>query len=334
MARIRSIHPGLASDEAFMSMSMAAKAAWSILWTECDDHGVFEWKPIVLKARIFPADNVDFAAVLGEYETLECVRRIEVDGKPFGIIRNFCKFQRPKNPSYRFPFPAEARLFVGVSGSPPPALPESSPSPTEKPPQMKEEGGKMKEEKEERSSLRSASSNSVCVVSQETRKHDDWPKDYRERFWNAYPRKTARKPALKVLDRIFKSDAVSFAAIMAGISRIPIGEARFVPHGATWLNAERWNDEIPASTFGGSNAKAPANSTGQPWQQRRDKFHDALAELQQSIAADREADPSESGGGQVVRIDPSAGRGRPEGLDGGGCGDFLELSARSHAGGD
>ena len=67
MARIRSVHPGMASDEIYMSMSITAKAAWPLLWTECDDNGIFEWKPIVLKARIFPADAVDFAAILAEW---------------------------------------------------------------------------------------------------------------------------------------------------------------------------------------------------------------------------------------------------------------------------
>jgi hypothetical protein len=147
MARIRSVHPGLASDEAFMTMSMAAKAAWALLWTECDDHGLFEWKPIVLKARIFPADPVDFAAVLAEYETLGCIKRVEIEGKSYGLIRNFGKFQRPKNPSYRYQWSEEFASYAGF----PVVLPQSSPSPTEKPPQMKEEGGRMDKEKEEAS---------------------------------------------------------------------------------------------------------------------------------------------------------------------------------------
>jgi hypothetical protein len=145
MSRIRSIHPGIASDESYMQMSMPAKAAWPILWTECDDHGVFEWKPIVLKARIFPADNVDFAAILAELVTLDCVQRFEHEGKSYGIVRNFCAYQRPKHPSYRHPFPAALTEYAAFrpadAGSPPPALPEPSPRPTEKPPQLKEEVG-------------------------------------------------------------------------------------------------------------------------------------------------------------------------------------------------
>lgn len=143
MARIRSIHPGIASDEAYMMMSMAAKAAWPVLWTECDDHGVFEWKPVVLKARIFPADNVDFGVILQEWVTLNAVRCFEHEGKTYGIVRNFCAYQRPKNPSYRYPFPEAVRQFAGVkdveSPSPPPALPQPSRK------SLADEGGRRKD---------------------------------------------------------------------------------------------------------------------------------------------------------------------------------------------
>jgi hypothetical protein len=146
MARIRSIHPGLTSDEAYMSMSMTAKAAWTPLWMQCDDHGIFEWKPIVLKALIFPADNVDFSTVLAELEKLGCVRQFDIGGRPHGVVRNFAKYQRPKNPSYRHfkaeELPADIGSYISVKGAAPPVLPQSYPIPTEIPPQMKEEGGR------------------------------------------------------------------------------------------------------------------------------------------------------------------------------------------------
>lgn len=134
-----------------MQMSMEAKAAWPMLWTECDDQGVFEWKPIVLKARIFPADNVDFSAVLAEYETLNCIRKITMQGKSYGLVRNFRKFQRPKKPNSTFPLPDEFRTYVALDkpssepsddedgGSSEP-VPHQFPTGTENPPQM-EDGG-------------------------------------------------------------------------------------------------------------------------------------------------------------------------------------------------
>lgn len=153
MARIRSVHPGLASDEAYMSMTMPAKAAWPLLWTEADDHGVFEWKPIVLKARIFPADDVKFDVVLAEYEGLGSIMRIDIDGKPYGVIRNFCKYQRAKNPSYKHPLTPAMEKFAGIKAvqttNPPPVPPQSSPSTTEKPPQREEVRGRGDKESKE-----------------------------------------------------------------------------------------------------------------------------------------------------------------------------------------
>lgn len=74
---------------------------------------------------------------------------------------------------------------------------------------------------------------------------NDWPEDFQAQFWELYPRKVAKKPAIKRLVAIMKSDAVSFFDIMTGLKRyIQLGlEDEFIAHPATWLNEERWNDE-------------------------------------------------------------------------------------------
>lgn len=160
MSRIRSIHPGLYTDEVFASLSMAARVFLPGLWTEADDHGVFEWKPLTLKMKIFPADNVDVSTLLGELIAADAVKRVEIEGKHYGIIRNFGRYQRPKNPAYKHPLPEEYRTYSGHkqdnSPSPPPVLPQSSPSNTEKSPQRKEEGGKMEDEEEEKGARKRA----------------------------------------------------------------------------------------------------------------------------------------------------------------------------------
>lgn len=227
MARIRSIHPGLTSDEAYMSMSMTAKAAWTPLWMQCDDHGIFEWKPIVLKALIFPADNVDFSIVLSELEKLGCVRRIEIDGKPHGVVRNFAKFQRPKNPSYRYfkpdELPSDIGNFIGMKGVTPPVLPQSSPSPTEISAQMKEEGGNRKEES-----------------SSASRPSEDF-----EKLRKVYPRRKGNygwKAAERKFHALVKTGVDPQAIIAAAIRlsetlRGKVG-TEFIPMPASWLNSE------------------------------------------------------------------------------------------------
>ncbi len=92
---------------------MTAKAAWPLLWTECDDNGVFEWKPVVLKARIFPGDSLDFDSILAEWLALSSVRKFEADGKVYGAVKNFRRWQRPQKPKCRFPLPDEVAFFVG-----------------------------------------------------------------------------------------------------------------------------------------------------------------------------------------------------------------------------
>jgi hypothetical protein len=218
MARIRSVHPGLASDEAYMTMSMAAKAAWPMLWTECDDHGLFEWKPIVLKARIFPADAVDFAAILAEYVELGCIMRVEIDGKPFGLVKNFGNFQRPKNPSYRYPWREEFGKFAGFnegqSGSPTPALPQQGVSPTEKLSQMKEEGGRKKED--------------ISVPSEPRPKQvrTGYADDF-EKFWNSCAQwrgNSGKREAFDVWRKLSSEDKTAAAAGVPGYSaalRVP-----------------------------------------------------------------------------------------------------------------
>src|SRR6478735_1092209 len=106
MARIRSIHPGLMSDEAFMTLTVENPVAIPLLlclWMEADDDGVFEWKPLTLKAKALPAATVDINELLGILSGLNFIRQFSVDGKSYGAIRNFKHWQRPKLPKVKWP---------------------------------------------------------------------------------------------------------------------------------------------------------------------------------------------------------------------------------------
>ena len=92
MSRIRSIHPGIWTDEAFMSLSAYARLLLMGIWTEAFDDGVFEWKPLTLKARIFPVDSVDVNELLLELVHNGLVSRIDAHPKRPGVIRNFQRY--------------------------------------------------------------------------------------------------------------------------------------------------------------------------------------------------------------------------------------------------
>ena len=154
MARIRSVHPGFFTDEDLVSVSMAARLLFIGLGVEADDKGVFEWKPLTLKMRIFPADSVDIPALLTELLSVGAIRQDTIDGRPLGSIRNFRRFQKPKTPNDIFPASAEMLAFVGLVSEtgdgerksfPPKG--ETLPLNGEKSPQM-EDGGEDGEEEE------------------------------------------------------------------------------------------------------------------------------------------------------------------------------------------
>ncbi|WP_458760530.1 hypothetical protein ACSVBT_06980 [Afipia sp. TerB] len=147
MARIRSIHPGLFTDEAFASLSMGARVLLLGIWTEADDHGVFEWKPVTLKMRVMPVDNVSIPELLAECERADVIKRFS-SGKSYGLVRNFCRFQKPKKPNYTHPIPSEFYTYAGLN--PDGSLPVTHRSGigTEKP-QQREEGGDSSEDGKE-----------------------------------------------------------------------------------------------------------------------------------------------------------------------------------------
>jgi uncharacterized protein YdaU (DUF1376 family) len=68
-------------------------------------------------------------------------------------------------------------------------------------------------------------------------------------FWKQYPRKVARPNAIKAWLKI-KPDDVVLKKMLDAINQqqLPSKEIQFVPHPATWLNAQRWEDEITAPT--------------------------------------------------------------------------------------
>lgn len=107
MARIRSVHPNLFTDEAWVSCSPVARLLFIGLWTDADDSGVFEWKPLQLKMRLLPGDGVDAGALLEELRSVGLVRGFDHEGKSYGGIKDFQKWQRPKKPRAVYHVPAE-----------------------------------------------------------------------------------------------------------------------------------------------------------------------------------------------------------------------------------
>jgi hypothetical protein len=196
MARIRSVHPGIWTDESFVEVSAYARLLLIGLGAEADDKGIFPWKPTMLKMRLMPADDVDVTALLGELEGVKLVCKYEIDGVVYGAIRNFRIHQRPKKPNDIYPITDCVRNFVGLSDVSSPLVPHQYPTSAEISPQMEDVGCRM-EKKEEPTVL--------CA------KKDSHGSGF-EKFWTAWQGKPARwkthakKPALAAWQRLTAED--------------------------------------------------------------------------------------------------------------------------------
>lgn len=114
-------------------------------------------------------------------------------------------------------------------------------------------GGRAKAER-----LASATANAIASATANTKqprsreekrreeKNKNTPNPLFDAFWRTYPRRVSRPSAERAWQAATRK--ASPDVIMAGLSRhLPTWrgqEAKFIPHPATWLNGERWADEI------------------------------------------------------------------------------------------
>ena len=81
-----------------------------------------------------------------------------------------------------------------------------------------------------------------------------------EAFWQAYPRKTQKQDAARAFAKLAPSLGLQ-AVIFAALDRQKLSEQwqrGIIPHGATWLNQHRWEDEMPAASPSRPRSKAEA----------------------------------------------------------------------------
>jgi len=99
-----------------------------------------------------------------------------------------------------------------------------------------------------------------------------------EEFWKIYPRKVSKKYAKKIWDKN-KLDSIADIAIANVLKRLETGswgDHRYIPHPATYLNQERWNDEINEEVKNnGYQERRPKSNTEQFWDETKRNLENA-----------------------------------------------------------
>lgn len=113
MARIRTIKPDFFASDTVSALPLRARLTWIGLWTHCDDQGRCRDNVKLIKAAVWPLDDLSLREVDEDLLTLAKYGRIvrysaTVDGKSAGLIQivNWDEHQRINRPSKaRFPAP-------------------------------------------------------------------------------------------------------------------------------------------------------------------------------------------------------------------------------------
>jgi hypothetical protein len=231
MARTRYLKPGFFTNEVLADCGPEAMLAFAGLWVHADRNGRLEDRPRRLKTKILPYWDVEFEALLDRLHVAGFIERYEVQGTKVIQVLNFERHQRPhaNEPSYDLPEPPaevhEPRDFVDSM-----RIPENG-----------------------------ARTRDIDAISRDSRKSSSYGSGSSNRgvqggdepagfggFWESYPRKQARIKAVAAFAR-HRFTVEQLAEVMAALERHKArwDDPRFIPLPATWLNQERWKDELP-----------------------------------------------------------------------------------------
>lgn len=113
MARMRNLHPDFFTDEKVVQVSLAARLCFQGLWCEADREGRLEDKPLTLKMRLFPADNLDIEPLLAELAKVGLVQRYSAEGRRYLLVSNFKRRQHlhPKEAPSKLPPPPDGQIL-------------------------------------------------------------------------------------------------------------------------------------------------------------------------------------------------------------------------------
>jgi hypothetical protein len=237
VARARNIKPSFFDNEKLASLCPHTRLLFIGLWTIADAYGKLEDRPARIKNQILGYENVDAELLLKNLEQSGFIERYSVGGQNFIRIPNFIKHQHQHPNELRkqseFPDPVQvvdSKKARNKSGK------------NKINPDNNGAHGPLNE-----SPLLNPESPLPQVIGQQADRFED--------FFSQYPKKVKRKTANEIwrrknlnslADQIIQDIAMRLSSDRRWLDG-------FIPDPTTYLNQERWNDEL---SIGGSNAKS------------------------------------------------------------------------------
>lgn len=246
MARARNIKPGFFTNDELVQIEPLGRLLFIGLWTMADREGRLEDRPLKIKLSVLPGDDCSVVELLDALERGGFIRRYRFDVTRYIQIVNWHKHQNP-------------HIKEAPSDIPPPPH-ETSPEPE----QVKTEASiEQAPDKHDASTVLEPDSprinpadsgflipDSGFLIKPSAKKSPRASGDDAfDTFWTQYPRKQNKPAALKAWRKLAPSpelvdEILAAVALQRGSDDWTRDGGRFIPHASTWLNGQRWADEV------------------------------------------------------------------------------------------
>lgn len=223
------------------------------LIVNCDDYGLMDARPAILKARLYPLRDIRESQItdaLNKLTSAELVSTYTVDGKPFLMMNAWDKHQQIRARKAKYPLPPETMM-----------LPDGTRVRGPKPASVGNENNPISSDincNQTHADVPVIQSNPIQSES-ESESESEYKltraRERFERFWSAYPKKVGKGAAEKSFTKIRVTEDLLNTMLdvlerMKHTRNWTKDNGQYIPNPATWLNQRRWEDEIPQQTSG------------------------------------------------------------------------------------
>ena len=220
----RILKQSICSSDNIDRLSWFEEVLFYRLIVNCDDYGLFDGRPSMIKNSLFPLkENLTVSTVMKAIEKLETAGLIStyyVEGRPYLSLPTWNHHQTIRAHKSKYPKPSEgnktgSEIICKQMQADVPEI-QSNPNPNPNP-------------------------NSATQIARAR-------EEAFERFWVAYPKKVGKEAARRAFDKVKTSVDVLVSAIemQKRSEQWQTENGRFIPNPATWLNQGRWEDELTA----------------------------------------------------------------------------------------
>ena len=231
----RILKESICSSEEIDQLSLFQEVFFYRLIVNCDDFGRMDARPKILCAKLFPLREVKQKNILESLHALASSGLIllyEDGDHPYLQMKTWDRHQSIRAKKSKYPSPDECKQMnaddfickqmISDESKCPRNPIQSNPNPYPNP---------------------NTNPNPI-------REYPAKPEDLFPRFWSAYPRKDDKANAKKQFDKI-KPDEELLQKMLSTLEKQKKSEqwqsdgGKFIPYAATWLNGQRWEDEVP-----------------------------------------------------------------------------------------